>query len=79
VQPGAAYGLSDKLTIGAEYQYGDIATKLSGTPIEASDYFSVIDAYATIDWGKALIKLKPGYDTRDGYGFFIRAVCEASL
>jgi hypothetical protein len=78
-QPGVAYAYSDKLTFGAEYKYGNIYADLSGTALQAADFFSIADAYVKYDWGKASIKVKPGFDTRDGQGFFVRAVFDATL
>jgi hypothetical protein len=84
-QPAVAYAFSDKITLGAEFKYGNIETDSGTCPVQAADAskaYSTIDAYAKIDFGKGYIKVKPGYDGCDDHdfgGFFVRAVFDATL
>jgi len=67
VKPSIAYALSDNIELAAEYAYDSGAEN------------HVFDAYAKFTLQNNYIKVKPGYDTADGKGFFLKTVLVAEF
>jgi hypothetical protein len=67
IEPSVTFALSDTIELAAEYSYDSSSTN------------HVIDAYAKFMLENNYIKLKPGYDTADGRGFFVKLVFVAEF
>jgi hypothetical protein len=71
LNPNLAYALSDNIEVGAEFTYN--------SKYLTTDATSVIDAYAKFTLGNNYIKVKPGYDSAEDKGLFVRAVFDAEF
>jgi hypothetical protein len=67
LEPSITFAMSDVVTLGADYKYDSIVKN------------HVIDAFAKFTLQNNYIKLKPGYDTADGQGFFFKSVFVAEF
>jgi len=67
IQPSLTFAMSDVVEFGAGYEYDSVVEN------------HVIDAYAKFTLQNNYIKLKPGYDTADGQGFFFKTVFVAEF
>jgi hypothetical protein len=65
--PSVTYALSDTIELAAEYAFDSSAKN------------HVFDAYAKFTLQNNYIKVKPGYDTADGQGFFFKTVFVAEF
>jgi hypothetical protein len=77
VKPFVAYFLGNGLSCGAEASYSNAAQAVSG--YDGTKAFYTFAGYGKYDFGKGYIKVKPGFDSAAGRGFFVRAVFDAFL
>jgi hypothetical protein len=69
VYPSVAFALAEKFTVGVDYRFDSVDGALA----------SLFDAYVKYNLDKGYLKLRPGYNTAEGKGFFVAVVFEATL
>jgi len=67
IAPSVTFAMSDSIELAGEYSYDSSAEN------------HVFDAYAKFSLQNNYIKLKPGFDTADGQGFFFKVVFVAEF